>query len=66
MENDGEEEEKEQGRIEDVRMSNFAFAQTKIAEYLCFFYASIGVGSAVVASEMTNLYNDNDSKKTWI
>lgn len=56
----------EGGQLEDVRMSNFAYSQTKIAEYLSFYFASIGVGSSIVASELTHYYNDNDENKEHI
>lgn len=52
--------------MEDVRMSNFAYNQTKIAEYLSFYFASIGVGSSVVASEISAGYDSDGSNENWI
>lgn len=47
-------------------MSNYAFTQTKISEIMCFFFALIGIGSSVVASEINLYYNDNDANKDQI
>ncbi len=41
-----------EGILEDVRMSNFAYSQTKISEYLTTYFAIIGLGSAIIASEL--------------
>jgi hypothetical protein len=56
---DEESEEEEGNKLEDVRMSNFAYSQTKISEYISFYFASLGVGSSIVAAEMTSNYNIN-------
>lgn len=40
-------------------MSNFAYSQTKISEYISFYFAMLGVGCAIIGSEMTAAYNDN-------
>ena len=40
--------------MEDVRMSNFAFSQTKIGEYITLIFAIIGIESAIIASEMNS------------
>ena len=47
-------------------MSNFAYSQTKIAEYLSFYFAAIGVGSGILASEIANMFNENDINEWWI
>ena len=52
--------------MEDVRASNFAYSQTKISEYLVFYFAALGVGSSVVASEIQNYHNEEDVNKEWI
>jgi hypothetical protein len=49
-----EEEVVDKSKMEDVRMSNFAFSQTKIGEYITLIFAIIGIESAIVASEMSN------------
>lgn len=45
--------------MEDVRMSNFAFAQTKIGEFITVVFAIIGIESAIVASEMQYFKTDD-------
>lgn len=47
-------------------MSNFAYSQTKIADYLSFYFAALGVGSSIVASEINMYYNDDDMNKYWV
>ena len=47
-------------------MSNFAYSQTKISEYISFYFAMLGVGCSIVASEMCASYNDNGQSDTWI
>ena len=47
-------------------MSNFAYNQTKIAEFLSFYFAIIGVGSSVVASEISAGYDSDGSNENWI
>ena len=67
VEDDIDEESEDEGKkLEDVRMSNFAYSQTKISEYISFYFASLGVGCAMVASEMANSYNDNGQTNEWI
>ena len=58
VEDDIDEESEDEGKkLEDVRMSNFAYSQTKISEYISFYFASLGVGSSIVASEIRFFYN---------
>jgi hypothetical protein len=59
-------EEEEESKLEDVRMSNFAYSQTKISEYISFYFASLGVGSSIVAAEMSSNYNINGQLDGWI
>ena len=47
-------------------MSNFAYTQTKISEYLSFIFAILGICSAGIATEMNYKYNDDGSKEDWI
>jgi cell division protein FtsW (lipid II flippase) len=47
-------------------MSNHAYSQAKIAEYLSFFFSIIGIGSSIIASEVNRYYNENDENKTHI
>jgi hypothetical protein len=47
-------------------MSNFAYSQTKISEYLSFYFAAIGVGSSICASEINNYYNEDDENKEHV
>lgn len=61
-----EESEDEGKKLEDVRMSNFAYSQTKISEYISFYFASLGVGSSIVAAEMASNYNINGQLDYWI
>lgn len=53
-------------QVEDIRKSNFKYSQTKVAEYLNFYFALIGVGSSIVASEINRYYNYDDSNKDHI
>jgi hypothetical protein len=66
---DSDNEKKGKGQMEDVRMSNFAYSQTKIAEYLSFYFAMIGIGSSIIASEIaaaeSKLETKSHSKETW-
>lgn len=72
LEGDDDEEEEENynnenfGKLEDVRMSNFAYSQTKIAEYLSFYFAAIGVGSAIISAEILYGKNRGDMNEQWI
>ena len=63
---DDDESEDEGRKLEDVRMSNFAYSQTKISEYISFYFASLGVGSSIVAAEMTSNNNINGQANDWI
>jgi hypothetical protein len=63
---DSDNEKKGKGQMEDVRMSNFAYSQTKIAEYLSFYFAMIGIGSSIIASEINRYYNPNDENKDHV
>lgn len=47
-------------------MSNFAYSQTKIAEFLSFYFAMIGVGSSIIGSEISAGYDKDGSKEKWI
>lgn len=47
-------------------MSNFAYSQIKISDYISFYFAALGVGTAVIASEINYFYNLNDSNKEQI
>ena len=60
---DDDESEDEGRKLEDVRMSNFAYSQTKISEYISFYFASLGVGSSIVASEIRFFYDLENVKK---
>ena len=59
-------EEDQKNKMEDVRMSNFAFSQIKISDYISFYFAALGVGTAVIASEINFFYNLNDTNKEQI
>jgi hypothetical protein len=61
-----DDEEPGKGQMEDVRMSNFAYSQTKIAEYLSFYFAMIGVTSSIIASEISAGYDSDGSKEEYI
>lgn len=52
--------------MEDVRRSNFAFRQTKIADALCCYFAAIGVASAIVASEISASNDEDSINEKWI
>lgn len=47
-------------------MSNFAFCQTKISDFLKFYFAIIGVGSSIIASEINFFQNEDNSNKDWV
>ena len=59
-------DEQNEKKLEDVRLSNFAYAQTRISEFLSFILAMLGVGCGIVASEMAAHYNQNGETDTWI
>ena len=63
---DDDESEDEGRKLEDVRMSNFAYSQTKISEYISFYFASLGVGSSIVASEIRFFYDLENVNKSSI
>ena len=56
--------------MEDVRMSNFAFAQTKVADILTFYFSMIGIGFGILASELNEHYSkgekESDIRNLWI
>ncbi len=57
------------GEMENLRKSNFAYNQTKIAEYISVFFALIGLGIIVVAYELRYVDQDGhdpDKNKDWI
>ena len=65
---DGEEEDEDEddgksSKMEDVRTSNFAYAQTKVGEALTLLFALIGIYSAVVSSEMGATSEQRDANK---
>jgi hypothetical protein len=47
-------------------MSNFAYSQIKIAEYINAFFAMIAVGCCIVASEINSYHNIDDLNKDFI
>lgn len=47
-------------------MSNFAFSQTKISEYISFYFAMLGVGCAIVGSELAANHNENGETEDWV
>jgi hypothetical protein len=47
-------------------MSNFAYSQTKISEYISFYFAMLGVGCHIVANEIYYFNNLNDINKDHI
>eukprot|EP00347_Sterkiella_histriomuscorum_P019865 403340011 len=53
-------------KLEDVRMSNFAYSQTKISEYISFYFAMLGVGCQIIASEIYFFNNFQDKNKEHI
>jgi hypothetical protein len=59
-------DDEDSNKLEDVRQSNFAYSQTKVAEYISFYFAALGVGCSIVASEMCASYNDNGQSDFWI
>ena len=48
------------GQLENVRKSNFAYNQTKIAEYISVYFACIGLGSSIVAYEIRYEQEEQD------
>jgi hypothetical protein len=46
--------------MENVRESNLAFSQLKVGEYLTYFFSLIGMGSAIVGSEINYYYNEHN------
>jgi hypothetical protein len=59
-------EDKDSKKLEDVRQSNFAYSQTKVAEFISAFFAMLGVGSSIVASEINTYYNLDEINKEHI
>ena len=49
-----------------MRSSNFAYSQTKIADYLCFYFSAIGIGSSIIASEINMCNNEDDRYEEWV
>src|SRR5690349_20198005 len=47
-------------------MSNFAYSQIKISEYLSCYFAILSICSAGIATEMNYQWNDDGSKEDWI
>jgi len=56
----------EGNELENVRVSNFQLARSKIATFLTFYFCFIGIGSSIVSSEITNYYNSDDKNKDHI
>lgn len=54
------------GKSEDVRDSNLVFEKLKIQGFLNFYFAVLGIGSSIVASEINIYHNDGDQNKEWI
>lgn len=52
--------------MEDVKQSNFAYSQTKIADFLTFYFAVIGIGACIIANEMQLYYNEDDINEEHI
>jgi len=50
---DEDESEEEESKLENVRMSNFAYSQTKIGEYLSCYFCCISVGCSILANEFS-------------
>ena len=59
-------EEDSKNKMEDVRISNFAYSQMKISDFISFYFAALGVGTAVIASEMAAGYNLDGQLDEWI
>lgn len=67
IEEEDEEGEQNAGKLEEVRISNFAYSQTKIAEFLSCYFAIFSIVSAGIATEMNYPpWNDDGSKEGWI
>lgn len=66
MDQNMSDEEDSKNKMEDVRMSNFAYSQIKISDYISFYFAALGVGTAVIASEMAAGYNLDGQLNEWI
>jgi hypothetical protein len=64
--NIGYEEDNKISKMEDVRLSNFSYSQTKICELVSAFFAMLGVGASIVASEINTYHNLDDSHKEEI
>lgn len=60
---DNEEQEVSGKKLEDVRMSNFAYSQLKIAELISAFFAMLGIGSCIVGSEINAYHNLDEINK---
>ena len=59
-------EEDSKNKMEDVRISIFAYSQMKISDFISFYFAALGVGTAVIASEMAAGYNLDGQLDEWI
>lgn len=54
------------GKLEDVRSSNLVFSQMKVSGYLNFYFALVGIGSSIVASEINMYHNFEHCNKEWV
>lgn len=54
------------GKLEEVRMSNFAYTQSKISEFLSTYFAILSICSAGIAAEIDYWYADDSEKEYWI
>jgi hypothetical protein len=50
----------------EVRKSNNAFSKVKVFEYITFYFAALGIGSSIIASETNYKNNPNDVNKDWV
>lgn len=49
-----------------MRISNIAFSKKKISEFVSCYFAILGVGCTIIASEINFFYNLDDVKKDHI
>lgn len=49
-----------------VRISNIAFSKKKISEIISCYFAILGIGCTIIASEINYFYNLDDSMKDHI
>lgn len=51
---------------DEVRISNIAFSKKKVSEFVSCYFAILGVGCTIVASEINFFYNLDDVKKDHV